>query len=89
MSLNVMSGSFTTPAATTTHVINTGSLPASITISLADGSLVAMYVAGATCASVKGVFAATFTVGTTSDGLYGVTIGGLTAANTYNYVIVK
>jgi hypothetical protein len=89
MSLNVMYGSFTTPAATTTQVIDTGATPAQITVCLNDGSLVAMYVAGVTCASVKGTFAATFTVGVDANGLYGVTIGGLTAANTYKYVIVK
>jgi len=92
-----ITGTFTTGAAETTKVLNLGYTPAQVTLVKADGSLMAEYVAGVTVASVKGTFAATFTVGAVdvgSDGIsgndyIGLTFGGLANSTAYNYVIVR
>ena len=86
---NTLNGTFTTGAAETTKVIDTGSKPYQIFLVKNDGSLMASYIDGITVASLKGVFAATFTVGVNANGLYGVTFGGLANSTAYTYVIIK
>ena len=86
---NTLTGTFTTGAAATTAVVDCGSTPYAIKLVKNDGSLMAEYVAGVTVASVKGTFAATFTVGLDANGLYGVTFGGLANSTAYSYVIIK
>jgi hypothetical protein len=86
---NTLNGTFTTGAAETTKVIDTGSKPYQINLVNNAGTLMASYVDGITVASIKGTFAATFTVGVNANGLYGVTIGGLANSTAYTYVIIK
>jgi hypothetical protein len=86
---NTLNGTFTTGAAETTKVIDTGSKPYRIDLVKNDGSLLASYVDGVTLQSVKGTFTATFTVGVSATGLYGVTFGGLANSTAYTYVIIK
>lgn len=90
--MNAITGSVTTGAAETTAVVNVGFTPSLIKLVKSDGSLMAEYVNGVTVASVKGTFAATFTLGVVGSGstaYTGVTFGGLANATTYKYVIVR
>lgn len=86
---NTLTGTFTTGASATTAVVDCGSTPYQINLVKHDGSLMASYIAGVTVASIKGTFAATFTVGVDANGLYGVTFGGLANSTQYDYVIIK
>ena len=86
---NTLTGTFTTGAAATTAVVDCGSTPYQINLVKHDGSLMASYVNGVTVQSIKGIFAATFTVGVNANGLYGVTFGGLANSTQYDYVIIK
>ena len=77
----MIAGTFT--ASGTTHVLELGFVPKSLTVTDAAGTVVAGRINTITVASIKGTFAMTIADYTTA--FRGVTLGGLTDTTVYHY----